>query len=73
MVAATAAAAAASGQTSACYKCPEPLCDQVICTAIDLPVPLNLCHIILLLQMSLFTDKTLVPASAVCFLLPWKQ
>lgn len=46
MVAATAAATAASGQSSACYKCPEPLSDQVICTAIDLPVPLNLCHII---------------------------
>lgn len=46
MVTATAAAAAASGRISACYKPPEPLSDQVICTAIDSPAPLNLCHII---------------------------
>lgn len=30
-------------------------------------------YFILLLQVGLFSDITLVPASAVCFLLPWKQ
>lgn len=46
MVTATAAATAASGQTFAHYKPPEPPSNQVICMAIDSPAPLNLCHII---------------------------